>query len=169
MSRTTILIAAVAGLSACCGPKSTTDTASTAAATSRFGGSGADSLFFSLERTPCFGKCATYTVHVYHSGHAVLVGKQNIERIGTHRAVVPAELMQQLLADAEAQGFWGLPAEYNNPQVTDLPSTIIRVVSGDRDHKIRARYQVPEGFKAFLQRCEERLMALPWEAAEGGQ
>lgn len=128
----------------------------------RFGGRAkADSLFFSLERTPCFGKCPAYRINVYRSGYATYVGISHTELQGDHVGSVPPETMALLLSKAEAVGFFNMQDKYDG-QVTDLPSTIIRVVSKDRDKKVRARHQVPAEFKEFAAYADGLLLRLPW-------
>lgn len=171
MMRSLLVAGVFAGAIACGGTRNAPAPTGEAAGRddARFGGSTpADSLFFSFERTPCFGRCPTYAVHVYRSGHATYLGRQHVERIGAFSGRLSTEAMEQLLAEAEAIGFWKRPASYDS-EVTDLPSTYVRVVSGDRDHKVRARYNVPNDFKGFIDRCERLLQNVDWQAAEGGQ
>jgi hypothetical protein len=130
--------------------------------------SSSDSVFFSLERTPCFGRCATYAITVYRTGAATYVGMQHVERIGTFSARLSQEAMTNLLAEAEDVGFWQRPASYDS-EVTDLPSTYVRVVSGPRDHRVKARYNVPSDFKGFVERCDRLLLGLDWQPVETGR
>jgi Domain of unknown function (DUF6438) len=128
----------------------------------RFGGpTPADSLFFSLERTPCFGKCPAYRINVYRSGYATYKGLSHAKLEGDHTSHVSADTMALLLAKAETIGFFAMQDKYDG-QVTDLPSTIIRVVSKDRDKKVVARHKVPPEFKAFAAYADSLLLPLPW-------
>ena len=68
------------------------------------GSSPADSLFFTLTKTPCFGKCPAYTVKVYRSGFSTYNGKSHVEKTGEHTAHVGTDTMALLLAKAEAIG-----------------------------------------------------------------
>ena len=45
-----------------------------------------DSLFVSIDRSPCFGMCPTYLVNIYKSGYAIYKGKMAVARIGTYEA-----------------------------------------------------------------------------------
>jgi hypothetical protein len=128
----------------------------------RFGGNDpADSLFFSLERTPCFGRCPAYLVKVYRSGRATLDGRSNAPLNGAHRARVGKEIMERILSEAERIDFFALQDSYDS-QVTDLPSTIVRVVSGTRDKQVVGRHRMPETFKGFAQLADSLLLPLPW-------
>lgn len=129
-------------------------------------GSATDSLFFSLERTPCFGKCPAYTVNIYRSGFVEYIGRTNAPRQGRHTGRVDRERMGQLLDKAEAIGYFSLEDKYDGP-VTDLPSTITRIVSGDRDKRIVARYKTPPALKTFAQQADTLLKDVVWKPIDG--
>lgn len=129
------------------------------------GSTPSDSLFFSMERTPCLGFCPAYRVVLYRSGLAIWEGLGNVDRLGMHKARASEALMRELLDEAERIGFFGLEKKYDGP-VTDLPSTILRLVSGERDHTVTARHRVPPALKAFAQKADSLLLPLPWVAQE---
>jgi hypothetical protein len=162
MRALTLLIALLGlGMLACDGPRKAVGD------DQRFG-SATDSLFFSLERTPCFGKCPAYTVTIHRSGHATYEGRSFAPRQGMHTGRVDRTTMEALLARAEAIGFFGLADSYDGP-VTDLPSTIIRIVSGDRDKRIVARYRTPPDLKAFAQQADTLLKDVAWTPVAGSR
>ncbi|MBK8339180.1 MAG: hypothetical protein IPK99_03870 [Flavobacteriales bacterium] len=133
--------------------------------TSKYGGTNpADSLFFSIERTPCFGKCPAYRIKVYRSGYATYEGISNVERLGMNRGQVGLDTLAVLLKEAEAIGYFDLQDSYDR-QVTDIPSTRLRMVSGARDKAILARAGVPPELKAFALRADELLLPMKWERA----
>lgn len=128
-----------------------------------FGGPGkADSLFLSLERTPCFGMCKAYRIHVYRSGYATFEGVSNVEKEGMHEGRVGADTLAQLLKEAERLGFFALNDVYDS-QVTDLPSTKLRIVANGKDKHVLARVGTPPNFKALAERVDELLLPLPWK------
>lgn len=131
-------------------------------------GSATDSLFFSLERTPCFGKCPAYTVTIYRSGFAEYTGRSNAPRQGRHTGRVDQAVLESLLEQAEAIGYFGLADSYDGP-VTDLPSTITRIVSGDRDKRIVARHKTPPALKSFAQQADSLLKDVVWTPVDSGQ
>lgn len=143
-------------LCAACGPQ---QRATTAAHTY---GSDADPLFFSLERTPCFGKCPAYLIAVDREGAAVYTGRTFADRPGTWKARVDRATMAALLERADAIGFFALEDRYDG-SVTDVPSTIIRVNADGRDKKVVARYKVPPAFKAFAAHADSLLDRVDWE------
>ena len=131
-------------------------------------GSASDSLFFSLERTPCFGKCAAYTVTIDKFGNARWVGRSNTDRPGNWRAQVSFVTMERLLSRANDIGFFDMEDRYDG-QVTDLPSTIIRVNANGKDKKVVPRYKMPPAFKPFAAFADSLLMPLAWTQVAADQ
>lgn len=121
-----------------------------------------DSLFFFLERTPCFGTCKAYRISVYRSGYARYEGRSNVEKEGLHEARIGADTLALLLNEAEAIGFFGLKDSYDAP-VTDLPSTIVRIVADGKDKRVLARVGTPAPFKAYVEQVEGLLLPVAWK------
>lgn len=151
-----VLISVATAFLGCNGQKTATSTAT-------YGGAApADSLFFTLTKTPCFGKCPAYTVNVYRSGYATYNGKSHVEKTGEHTASVGTDTMALLLAKAESIGFFDLQDVYDS-QVTDLPTTTIVVAAGGRSKQVKARHQVPQQFKDFAAYAEGLLLPVAWK------
>lgn len=131
--------------------------------TARFGGPGsADSLFFSLQKTPCFGSCKAYTINVYRSGYATFDGRSNVEKEGMHRGRVGKDTLEVLLKGADDFGLYGMKDKYDS-EVTDLPSSIIRVIANGKDKKVIGRVGSPETFTRFVSKAEGLLYPIPWK------
>lgn len=122
----------------------------------------ADSLVFTLQRTPCFGTCKEYVFNVYRSGYATYDGHANVEPAGKHYAYIGLDVAKALLDDAERSGFFTLQDVYDR-DVTDLPSSIMRVVGKGKDKRVVARVGTPESFKQLFGRAEETLFSMPWK------
>lgn len=151
-----VLIASATTFLGCNGQKTTANTAT-------YGGDApADSLFFTLTKTPCFGKCPAYSVNVYRSGFATYNGKSHVEKTGEHTAHVGTDTMALLLAKAETIGFFDLEDVYDS-QVTDLPTTTIAIAAGGRSKQVKARHQVPQQFKDFAAYAEGLLLPVAWK------
>ncbi|MEZ4756141.1 MAG: DUF6438 domain-containing protein [Flavobacteriales bacterium] len=128
-----------------------------------YGGAGeADSLFFSLERTPCFGQCKTYRIQVYRSGFAVYEGSSFVEKIGTHHGRVGSDTLALLLRKAEEIDFFNMQDRYDS-QVTDLPSTIVQVVANGKNKRVVARVGTPPALKSFAAFADELLFPVAWK------
>ncbi|MCB0764317.1 MAG: hypothetical protein KDB84_06405 [Flavobacteriales bacterium] len=121
----------------------------------------ADSLVFMLRKSPCFGHCKAYQIEVYRSGYAVYNGNSNVEKIGMHTGRIGPDTLKALVAEADRIGFFGLEDKYDAP-VTDLPSTVIRVVANGKDKEVTGRVGTPEDFKALAAQAEELLLPVPW-------
>lgn len=126
------------------------------------GGTPADSLVISFERTPCFGTCKAYRVHVYRSGHATYEGRAHVDLMGHATGRVDRAVIERIVQRAEAIGFSRLDDVYDSP-VTDLPSTTIRVVANGTDKTVMGRVGAPANFRGFEKYVEEELLPLPWK------
>ena len=81
--------------------------------------------------------------------------------MGLHRGRIGRDTLEALLNEAERIGYFGLEDKYDGP-VTDLPSTLYRMVSGERDKAITARYKVPRELKDFGRYADSLLVPVPW-------
>lgn len=127
-----------------------------------------DSLVLSLERTPCFGTCKAYRLNVYRSGYGTYEGRAHVEKEGMHSARIGRDTLAAIVREAERSGFFELDARYDSP-VTDLPSTIIRVVANGKDHQVVGRVGTPAKFKAFAEYVEELLLPVAWKPLQPEQ
>lgn len=129
-------------------------------------GSSKDAVFFSLERTPCFGKCPNYTVTIDRTGRAAYEGKRFAEREGSFTGQVSPDVMARLVERAQEIGFFNFKDVYDG-QVTDLPSTIIRVNADGKDKTVKGRYQSPAAFKPFAAYADSLLSTVQWAPVAG--
>ena len=144
-------------------PPPTVPAIETPPATVTFGGTTpADSLFLSLERTACFGACKTYRLQVYRSGFATYDGRANVEPLGAHTARIDTATLNALLDKANAMGFFGMRDKYDG-EVTDLPSTFLRIAANGQNKQVMGRVGQPAAFKALVAYCEEQLLPQAWK------
>lgn len=126
------------------------------------GGAGkADSLVISLQRTPCFGTCKAYVINVYRSGYATFEGRSHVELEGMHHTRIGQDTIARILEDAERTGFYQFNDKYDR-DVTDLPSSIMRLVANGKDKRVAARIGAPESFKLLFERAEGLLYPVVW-------
>lgn len=125
-------------------------------------GSKTDSVFFSLQRTPCFGTCPAYSVEIRSDGSAHYSGRSHAPRVGEFNGTVDRAAMQALVDRAQAIGFFSFQDKYDGP-VTDLPSTIIRVNANGKDKKVVGRVKTPPAFKPFADYADSLLAQVRWE------
>lgn len=120
-----------------------------------------DSVFFSIERTPCFGTCPTYKLTILQDGSATYLGRRFAAREGRYTGHVDATTMNALKAAADSLGFYDMEDKYDRP-VTDLPSVIIRVHADQRDKQVIGRVGAPEEFKDLTKMVEALLANVEW-------
>lgn len=122
-----------------------------------------DSLVISFDKTPCFGRCPTYKVKVYASGFATYEGLNFSERMGLYSTRFTPEQIDKIYQAAKEIGYFNLKSEYNDPLVTDLPSTISRIHYNGEDKRIMARMNVPEKLKIFHENLAVSLLEKDWK------
>ena len=122
-----------------------------------------DSLVISFEKTPCFGRCPVYKVKVYESGFALYEGINFAEKMGMYSTVLTKSQIENIYQSALEIGYFKLDSEYNNPLITDLPSTISRINFDGKDHKIMARNNIPEKLKIFHDNLSITLLEKNWK------
>ena len=125
-----------------------------------------DSLFASIERTPCFGQCPIYTIKVYNSGYATYEGKKFTPREGLFEGRVDESIRQKIAEKALAIGYYELKEEYDGP-VTDLPSVITRLNLDGKKKQVKARFQAPDELRGYEKYMDELLSSVKWNPVEG--
>ncbi len=124
-----------------------------------------DSIFFSLERTPCFGSCPTYKVTILQDGSATYTGRRFAVREGIYTGHVDKATMASLAEAAGRYGFYAMDNKYDKP-VTDLPSVIIRVHADKQDKQVIGRVGAPMAFKEFTKEAEKLIEGVEWTKQE---
>lgn len=122
-----------------------------------------DSLVIAFEKTPCFGRCPVYKVKVYESGFAVYEGINFAEKMGMYSTVLTQSQIENIYQSAIEIGYFKLDAEYNNPLISDLPSTHSRINYDGKDHRIMARNNIPEKLKVFHDNLSVTLLEKNWK------
>lgn len=120
-----------------------------------------DSVFFSIERTSCFGTCPAYKLTILQDGSATYLGRRFAEREGRFTGHVDAGTMNALKTAVDSLNFYAMEDKYDRP-VTDLPSVIIRVHADHRDKQVIGRVGAPEEFKGLTRLAETLLADVEW-------
>jgi len=121
-----------------------------------------DSLVFMLQRTPCFGHCPAYKIEVFRSGYATFNGVVHVENLGPHEGRVEPAVLRELLQQADSIGFYSMLDAYD-ADVTDLPSSIVRIVANGKDKQVKARVGTPQRLRAYIEQAESLLLPLAWK------
>ncbi len=120
-----------------------------------------DSLYFRMDRTPCFGQCPVYTVNIYRSGWALLEGRQFFDFEGTYTTKFNEEELDRIQKMAKDIGYAKLRHVYDAP-VTDLPSSTTIVNSQDVQHWVYNRMNVPDELRNFELEMETMIKDKQW-------
>jgi len=129
----------------------------------------AASVFAQIRRTPCFGRCPTYTLTVHFSGDVEYNGERNVSKIGRYKTKVEQEVLSKLIRRAEDINFFYLKYFYDNENVTDLPSTITTIRSTKELKTIVSRVGEPNDLRAFNKYFDELFENLDWKKVEEGE
>ncbi len=115
---------------------------------------------FEVSTTPCFGTCPVYDLTIKESGLAVYNGKNFPKTNGEVFKNLPDAEMDSLREVLAASNFFELDSVYDEPTVTDLPSTTMTLTINESSSKtVMGRYETPEEFdrvKAFIERLRRR-------------
>lgn len=80
-----------------------------------------------LERTPCYGRCATYSAILRADGTVTYSGRANVPHIGSYRGTVDKYYFERLSELVRSQAYSELQALYSHP-VSDQAGVITSVV-----------------------------------------
>lgn len=108
-----------------------------------------DSIFITIERTPCMGVCPWYNATIYENGLVVYDGKRNVTNIGMYITQLTPEQLIALKRKAEAINYFKLNDKYNNESVTDLPGTTTSVQLNGKRKTILNRFAGPNELNEF--------------------
>ena len=122
-----------------------------------------DSLFTSIKKGYCYGTCPVYEIHIYNSGHTVLTGTRNIDLLGEHTTQLSEDQMLAFIEKANAISYFDMDDEYDNKNVTDLPSTTTSIVIDGKRKQVRRRYKYPKEILAFEELFSALLESQKWD------
>jgi hypothetical protein len=122
-----------------------------------------DSLAITYEQTPCFGRCPVYKVKIYESGFATYEGLNFAEKMGLYAFTFEEATLKQIYQMAEEIDYFDMQAVYDDPRISDLPSTISSISIDGKSHRIKARRGMPSELKEFHKALDEMLMDVDWK------
>jgi hypothetical protein len=121
-----------------------------------------DSLFASIRKGYCFGKCPVFEMKIYNSGFVTYEGTANMDLLGTHTAWATKDQLLVFFDRANASGYFQMDDEYDNPGVSDLPETTTSLVMSGKRKSVRRRYGYPTSIVAFEKTFTELIDTLTW-------
>lgn len=133
-------------------------------------GAGSCSLFKSKSNTnkdftlvvktsPCFGRCPFYELSVDSKGEARYKGIRHPKTDGEIVRNLSAIELDSVRYIFETNNFWGLDSVYDNPSISDFPSTTISYNTVDKQKTVFARFDTPMELRkitAFIERLRKR-------------
>lgn len=121
-----------------------------------------DSLFASIEKTYCFGKCPVFSLHIYNSGYAVYKGTANVNLMGRHTARLTKEQMITLIDKANEVNYFEMEDVYDQEGVTDLPSGLTSIVVNGKRKSVKRRYNYPKSILVFESAFDDLVKRIRW-------
>jgi len=104
--------------------------------------------FFSMRRTPCFGKCPTYEVIFYKDGKVLYEGNKFVKNEGFYAGQINIKTIALIQDKIREIDFFELDSIYD-AKISDLPSVILEVNIDDKKHKVIDRYKGPIKLRDF--------------------
>ena len=108
-----------------------------------------ESIFITMERTPCFGKCPSYKITIFNTGNVVYEGLQFAEKQGKFSKKLDKNELSELKEQLELLNIFALKDTYDS-KITDIPSCILLINYKEKKKKILDRDGAPpEELKKF--------------------
>ncbi|MEO1449998.1 MAG: DUF6438 domain-containing protein [Bacteroidota bacterium] len=140
MNRMLFVWALLLGLAACKSSKETTNAANST------GEIPAD-FALTLERSGCMGTCPAYMIHVQADGKVFYDGYSHAPLKGKHTKQISEARVKALIKALNDARFWEMKAKYDNPNITDLPSTTLKATLDGKSHSVLDRFESPDEVK----------------------
>ena len=105
-----------------------------------------ESLFLTMERTPCFGKCPSYKLTIFNTGNVVYEGFTFAKKEGKHVKKLTKKQLTEIQNLIETINLFEMKDKYDS-SITDIPSTILYVVYKGQKKKILDRVGGPDELK----------------------
>lgn len=119
-------------------------------------------LLASINRTACFGQCPMYKATFFDNGELRYVGKRFVENIGTYKALISAEQVEEIKTKIKEFEYYSLDSLYPTP-ITDFPSCITEVNLEGNYKRVVNRLDAPRNLKAFEKYLDGLLAGRPLE------
>jgi hypothetical protein len=104
-----------------------------------------------IRQTPCFGQCPAYQLQVDANGLVQYEGKSHVELIGKHSKQLSPQKMVALVEVLKSSDFWDYREEYDDPNIMDLPSSLMSCTLDGKTHNVKARVNAPKEFYFLIQ------------------
>ena len=107
-----------------------------------------ESLFLTMERTPCFGKCPNYKITIFNTGRVIYEGIQFVEKEGKFESQLSKAQMKEITSTMNSINIFGMKDKYDS-NITDIPACLLYINDGEQKKKIYDRYGGPDELRDF--------------------
>jgi len=121
-----------------------------------------DVTYAVLERGACFGRCPIYKVKIFADGKATYEGINFVDLMGRHETEFTADELSLIEEKAFEFKLDTMSKVYDQPMVTDLPTTIIGVTVNGKYKQIKMRHKYPETLRSYRNFIEELIQSKTW-------
>lgn len=122
----------------------------------------AENLHITIEKTPCYGMCPTYSLKISGDGKAVWEGTKNVKREAQDSAMISQDEVAKLVNAFDANNFYTLEDRYDSRMVSDLPSTTITIVKNGQRKSVYSYFGAPKEFTNVAHAIEDIAVAHGW-------
>lgn len=116
------------------------------------------------ERSACFGTCPSFIFTVDAEGKCNFKGRNFVDMIGDYKGTVTEKQVNAIRLQALTLGYDTLQGRYDQPMVSDLPSTITSI-DGKR---VVNRYNGPD-LKLLYNSLDTLIVRVVWEGVKNDQ
>jgi len=121
-----------------------------------------DSVFASIHRSFCFGTCPVYTLTINNNGDALYEGTRNVEMMGSYSGKFSAAQMNALIESAKSINYMSMDNTYDDPNITDIPSTTTSIVIDGKRKEVMRRKGFPQEIKTFESTFDDLAKEVKW-------
>ncbi len=121
-----------------------------------------DSLFASIRKGYCFGRCPVFEMSIYNSGFTTYNGIANVDLMGEHTTRLTEQQMIAFIDKANYVHYFELEDEYDNPHISDLPETVTSIVMAGKRKTVRRRHGYPQSIVVFEETFSDLLKTQNW-------
>jgi hypothetical protein len=126
-----------------------------------------DSVFASLKRSPCFGRCPAFTAVIYNNGKAEYEGRSSAVRQGLYRSVMSETQMKAIQKAASDMRLDTLNEKYINEHLADFPPHSFSIlINGSLKHVYVMDTDPPSSIEQFEKLLESEIEKLDWKKVE---
>ena len=122
-------------------------------------------IVLSFEQTACFGSCPVHKMVIQGDGSATYFAERNTSLEGNFRGSFSRTEIDAIFSTLDSLSFFSADAEYTAP-VTDMPTTIMYVNTGQQKHQVIAYYGYPENVQKAIQYLYQITQNKKWAEEE---